>query len=329
MQTLKFISKCILASVPAIILIAFTLLSPFCYMDEEFPAWRFKKQAAAGHEYDGADFDTVILGDSGAMSSLIPEGLGSSCINLAAGGATSIEMYYFFSEYLDNHAAPKNVVIMFAPFHYWHIDNYKTRTVYFKAIPLTHVFGLYAEAQACNAGSVLYDGYIKDEISARLGLPNKYLPAINAAGFVGRLDENTSAYSNLVRSFGWGTFGSLEGCYDESYETSYDDMVIDGDAKLITLYMQKLLRLCDEKGIKVILLQPAVNPKTFEGISEHYYGSYRNYIKQLGSICENIDFETGLRVYDGKYFADTSHLNPEGAAKFTEEIRDEYMQYLH
>jgi hypothetical protein len=97
-------------------------------------------------------------------------------------------------------------------------------------------------------------------------------------------------------------------------------MVVDGDAKLVTLYMQRLLKLCEERGIHVRLIQPAVNTETFEALNEHYYASYRNYIKQMSSISSDIEYETELRVYDGKYFSDASHLNAAGADKFTKDI---------
>ncbi len=320
MRVTKFVIKCILAALPAIALIAFTLLCPLCYMDEEYPAWKYSRLAAEGRECEGKSFDTVVLGDSGAMSSVMPELAKESCINLAVGGATSIEMYYCFEEYLRNHEAPKTAVIMFAPFHYWHIDNYETRTLYFKAIPLTKLPELYSDAKSCQADSVWKKGLVADELSARCGLPNKYLPAINAARFTGRYNDNKAVYGDLQTSFGYGSFGKLDGCYDESYETSYEDMEIDGDAKLVTLYMQRLLRLCNEYKIHVRLLQPAVNTATFEGLNEHYYGAYRNYIKEMSRVCDDIEYETELRVYDGKYFADTSHLTREGAIKFTEEL---------
>lgn len=320
MKTFKFILKCILAALPAIALIAFTLLYPLCYMDEEYSSWALKGSVADAHAYDGERFDTLILGDSGAMSSIMPELMDGSCMNMATGGATAIEMYYYLDRYLANHEAPKNAVIMFAPFHYWHIDNYKTRTLYFKAIPVSKLPELYRNAKACGAQSVWYDGVITDEISARLGLPNKYLPAINAARFTGRYDANAAAYGELVASHGWGKFGDLDECHDESYETSYEDMTIDGDAKLVTLYFQKLLRLCNDHHIHVRLLQPAVNTETFDKLNEHYYASYRNYIKQAVTVCDDIEYEDELRVYDGKFFSDPSHLNPMGAVKFTREI---------
>ncbi|MCR5672551.1 MAG: hypothetical protein K6F87_02415 [Lachnospiraceae bacterium] len=324
MQTCRLIRNCILAAIPAIALIAFTLLCPSCYMDEEYEAWAHARRTAEGKEYKGQDFDTVILGDSGAMSSIMPQNLNGSCVNLAVGGATSIEMYYFLEEYLKNHDAPERVIIMFAPFHYWHIDNYKTRTVYFKAIPLDKICGLYDNARRCEASSVLYDGVEADEISARCGLPNKYLPAINASKFIGRYADNKKTYADLTASFGYGGFGELDECHDMSYETSYDDMVIDGDAKLITLYMQKLLKMCEDNGIHVRLLQPAVNTETFEGLNEHYYAAYKNHIKRISTVIDDIECETQLRVYDGKYFSDASHLNPKGAKRFTEEIKEKY-----
>ncbi len=319
-RNLTVVFKCILACIPAAALIAFTLCCPLCYMDEEYPAWRFSHNVISGQEYDGESFDTVILGDSGAMGSIIPTEFDGSCVNLAVGGATSIEMYYFLEEYLENHDAPKTAVIMFAPFHYWHIDNYETRTLYFKAIPVSELVQLYKDAKSCDAQSVCAKGFITDEISARFGLPNKYLPAITAARFTGRYDDNVTAYEKLQVSFGYGQFGDLPECHDRSYETSYEDMVVDGDAKLVTLYMQRLLKLCEERGIHVRLIQPAVNTETFEALNEHYYASYRNYIKQMSSISSDIEYETELRVYDGKYFSDASHLNAAGADKFTKDI---------
>ena len=320
MKLPKFIGKCILAAIPAIALIAFTLLCPLCYMDEEYPAWRHAKMTAAGKLYDDTDFDTVILGDSGAMSSIKPELVGDGCINLALGGATSIEMYYLLSDYLKHHDSPDTVVIMFAPFHYWHIDNYEKRTVYFRAIAAGDLLGLYDNAKAVGASSVLYDGFETSEISARLGLPNKYLPAIEAARFIGRYGGNVRSFEDITNTRGYGSFGHESEWYDPSYETSYEDMVIDGDAKLVAMYLQKLLRLCEENGIHVRLIQPAVNTQTFEGLNEHYYGAYRNFIKQAASVCSDIEYEDSLRVYDGQFFADPSHLNGKGAEKFTKEV---------
>lgn len=319
MKNIKFFTKCILATLPAIALILYTLLYPVCYMDEEYPAWDFTKHVSKGKMYDGRSFDVVVLGDSGAMSSIMPGYAGESCVNLAVGGATSIEMYYFFDEYLKNHEAPKTAVIMFAPFHYWHIDNFATRTRYFKAIPAAKLCELYQNARACDAASVADDGYAIKELSARLGLPNVYLPALTAARFTGRYDKNAELSGELMQTFGYGRFGDQDECYDESYETSYEDMEDTGDARLVTFYMRKLLTLCIDHNIKVRVIQPAVNEATYEGMSEKYIASYKKHMEEFAKEFPGIECESEVRVYDGKYFSDTSHLNPSGAVIFTQE----------
>lgn len=326
MKALNFFAKCILAALPVVALCAFTILCPMCFMDREYPGWRHALKTSEGRLYDGKSFDTVILGDSGAKSSLVPEYIDGSCVNLALGGATPIEMYYVLSRYLEAHDAPKTAVVMFAPFHYWHIDNYETRTVYFRAIPAGDLFELYKNAYECRADSVVRNDFVADELEARLGLPSKYLPAIYAARFTGRYSENVKSFEETVDSYGYFGFGSGKECYDPSYETSYDDMVINGDAKLLTLYMQKLLNLCKDNGIHVILLQSAVNTATYENINEHYLASYRNHIKQLNMAFPDIECESELRVYGGQFFSDTSHLNATGAKKFTEEINERYFR---
>ena len=63
-----------------------------------------------------------------------------------------------------------------------------------------------------------------------------------------------------------------------------------------------------------------MNTETFEDLNEHYLASYKTYIKQISTVCPGMEYETDLRVYDGQYFSDPSHLNPEGALKFTSEI---------
>ncbi|MCR5301953.1 MAG: hypothetical protein K6E49_05895 [Lachnospiraceae bacterium] len=320
MKILKFCLKCILAALPAIALIAFTLLCPMCYMDEEYPSWRLEGEIADGKVFAGEDFDTVILGDSGAMSALIPEMFDGNCVNLALGGATSLEMYYYLDRYLSCHEAPETVIIMFAPFHYWNVDNYATRTVYFKAIPFNRIKEVYTNAFSCDSPSVWNDGPVNSELRPRCGLPSVYLPALKAARFTGRYDDNKRAYEELIRTKGWGSFGTAESCYDESYETSYKDLKVTGDTRILALYLQKIMRLCDEHDIHIRLIQPAVNNATFDNLNEHYYASYRNFIKEAATVSDDIEYETELRVYDGKYFSDSSHLNRKGAEKFTKEI---------
>lgn len=315
-----------MATLPIIVLCTYTIVCPLCYMDEEYPSWRYTKLVVAGKQALPVECDTVILGDSGAMSALIPTELSDTCVNLAVGGATSIEMYYFFKEYISQHDTPRNVVIMFAPFHYFNIDNYETRTMYFKSLSARNAIELYRNAQMCKADKVYYEKVIWDDLSCRLGLPTKYLPAINAAKFVGRYADNIRSYNALCDSRGQGFFGTSDGCDDASYECSYTGMVKEGEYLLIKMYLYKLLELCEKENINVILLQPALNETTYLSINENYVKEYTEYIEEIQEAFDNITCETALRCYDNVYFGDVSHLNAVGANKFSEEIRKTYSE---
>lgn len=316
-----FSAKCILAASPIIAIILYTALCPFSYMDNEFPAWKYKKELQSGQvRYENTD--TLILGDSGAMSALIPEKVCDDAVNLAAGGATSIEMYYFLKNYLNNNEAPENIVIMFSPFHYSAIDNFDTRTVYFRALSVKDAIELYREAGKLCAESVYRKGAVGDELAARLYLPTKYLPALYNARFITRYDENRTLYERIADSRGHGYFGTAESCSDLNYEAKYTQMPESGDAALLAMYMDKLLDECERTGGRVILLQPAMNEESFDALDDNYVTEYTSYIEALGDRHPAVEVETHIRRYQDDCFGDAMHLNEKGAARFSEEISE-------
>lgn len=331
MKTFKFIGKCILAALPVIALVIFTAVCPMGYMDEEYPAWRYTMDVA---DNAGCDCDVLVLGDSRAMADLIPEVLtDKSCENLAVGGATTIEMYYFLERYLANNKAPETAVVMFAPFHYSYIDNFKTRTTYFNSLTVAQqievvvMAGAEPSGAACRSleqSSIRFDDYVPYMISARLRLPDVYLPAMTNARFIRRKSQNEAAYANLVNMHGQGYFGTLDGCADLAYEASYTEMAQDADAVLIRTYAVKLLDLLAENNISVILAQPPMNEATYDNLDESYVNQYKEYINELCKPYDNVIFEDELIRYENEYFGDSSHLNEKGAMKFSKEFAKKY-----
>lgn len=356
-KSINFLIKIILAMLPAIALIAFTTLMPMCYMDEEYPAWRFTmdvvygiieadgsigdlriggvkdsvagaQDVSAGTSRDEKDPSILILGDSRAMADLLPEKFEKSCVNLAVGGATPVEMYYFYESYLKNNKTPECVVVMFAPFHYSYMDNFKTRTLYFNALSIGQQAEIYANARELGADAVLFDDFVAYSASCRLRLPDVYLPAMYNAHFVGRKSINDAAYENLVKSNGQGYFGTDDGNSDPAYEASYTQMADDGNGRLLKLYMEKLMSLLDESGVSVILAQPPVNTTTYEMLDAGYVAEYRGYIESLCSKYDNVNYSAEMIEYDCEYFGDSSHLNKKGAEKFSEEFCTKYKEFF-
>lgn len=321
-KTVKFIGKCALCLIPAVALIMYTLLCPMWYMDEEYPAWKYTGEVVSG-KIGESYYDTVILGDSVGMSSIIPDEISEgNAVNLSVGGGTGIEMYFFMRQYLQNHEAPKNVVILFGPYHYWRIDTYKMRTVYFRALSAKEARGLYEMAENLGSYSVCFDDFMMYELSCRCGLPTIYMPAITASDCTSRYQANTKRYEELAANNGYGSFGRAERCDEPSYETSYASLDFDGDSGLVLYYLKELISLCKKNGCDVKLIQPAQNEATFEALNENYVSDYYKVLYEIAADNPDIYIEKELRCYKNEFFGDVSHLNERGAQKFSAEIRE-------
>ncbi len=324
--TCRFFLKCILALLPLAAVVSYTLLCPFGYMDEEYPSWRYTKMVQEGREKSVPDgTDTLILGDSRAMADIMPTLMGDGYVNLGIGGATSVEMYYTLKHYIENNGAPENVYIMFAPFHYSYMDNYRTRTMYFKHLSFTEAMDVYT--QGVRVGAAAFEDLDRsDIISMYAGLPDSYLPALINSRFVTRSLSNRSLYASLVRERGYGPYGEEDGSSDLNYESNYTKMERDGEHTLITVYFEKLLKLCTDNGIKTILLQAPMNTASYERLDPSYVREYTRYMQQIGNDNPDVVFEYEIPCYGNEYFGDSSHLNRKGARKYTEEIIDKYVK---
>ncbi len=312
---IKFLTKCILLAMPAVILVLYTALFPFAYMDEEYPAWAYSK--AMSKESLGSDI-TLVLGDSRAMADLIPEKMAEPALNLAVGGATTIEMYYTLSEYLKHNAAPERIVIMFAPFHYSYMDNFWQRDAYFNYLSVADMTDLLSNASKTGSETILCDGVISELLGYRLRLPNKYLPALINSHFFGRYSINFDKFTYYQSSKGYGLYGDLDYCDDLNYEVTYEKMHTTADAELIQLYMEKLLSLCVSLNSEVIVLQTPMNEASYNSLQESYVKDYTEYFSNLADSYKGIHFETEIPCYDNSFFGDSSHLNTAGALKYTD-----------
>lgn len=328
MKNFKFIFKCILFILPVILIMLFTALFPFCYMDSEYPAWEYTKDvtkdAAAFLDGENKVYATLILGDSRAMADLIPSKMNEKTLNLAVGGATSIEMYYTLDTYIKNNGTPAEVIIMFAPFHYSVIDNFTTRTAYFNYLTISDLNDLYSYAKACNSETLLKKGYKNDLLSYRLRFPDKYIPALINSGFIGRYNGNINTYNEIRKNFGYSEFGKEDGCSDLNYETNYEEMHKTGDALLLDIYMHRLLNLCNDNKIKTYLLIPPMNESSFNALKPSYADEYHMYMDALSKRHPDVKIETEIPCYPDRLFGDSSHLNKKGAEIFTREIMEKY-----
>lgn len=330
MKILKFLLKCILALLPILAVVIYTALVPYGYMDIEYPAWEYTKNIAndASKNYtyaDGVLPNTLILGDSRAMADFVPSEFNHATINMAVGGATSIEMYYTLKNYIKNNGNPENVIIMIAPFHYTIIDNFWTRTAYFNYLSVNDISELYSYAKACGSETLLVKGYKNDLLSYRFRFPDKYLPALINSKLIRRYNDNKLEYAKVSSSFGYGEFGTEDGCSALNYETGYEEMHTTGDAVLLDVYLNKLLTLCEDNGINTLLTIPPMNESSYVELNPSYKDEFHNYMEGLKATHKEITVETEIPAYDDIYFGDASHLNHTGAINFTHDFLDSHM----
>ena len=319
-QKVVFFAKCILAALPFLVVILFTVFAPLCYMDEEYPARAYTHRVISSD----ADYDTLILGDSRAMAALLPERMGDSCVNLAVGGATPIENYYYLKDYLQGHPAPERCMIVFAPFHYAVMDNFWTRTVYFNDLNVPETFEVVKNGYACGSETIR-EGKFTTLLSNRLRLPHVYLPALINARFTGRLSSNRARLADLERTRGFASFFE-EGNGRESpnYEANYEALPETGDAELIRLYLKKTVELCLENNVEVLVLQTPMNAVSHDMLQERFVKDYTLLMRSLGELYPQISVEQEIPRYENELFSDSSHLNEQGAVIFTDEIRKRY-----
>ena len=331
----NFIVKCILAAIPFILAVGYIWLFPMGYMDEEFPSWNYTKQVQEGRETSASGdsaVDSLILGDSRAMADLIPQMMGDNYVNLGMGGATSIEMYYTLKHYIASNGVPKQVMIMFAPFHYSYMDNYKTRTVYFHHLTFAEAMEVQLKETELSSADRSTDAFDEldraDLLSAYLRSPSVYLPAlINSRGF-GRYKTNMALYEEQKSARGHALYGTADGCDDLNYEASYEHMKRDTDHLLITYYFDLLLGLCEDNGIETCLLQAPMNRASYEALHEEYKQEYLGYVSVMAAGHGEVYFETDIPCYENVYFGDSSHLNERGAQVYTEEVIDKFIKQV-
>ena len=111
----KLISKILAIILPVVLVMQiFCAAFPMSYMDVEYAMYKQQK------DYISKNHDTnrvLILGDSRAKASFMPDVLGEDVYNISLGGISPVESYYMLKEYLENHDAPEYLILAYAPMH--------------------------------------------------------------------------------------------------------------------------------------------------------------------------------------------------------------------
>ena len=291
---------------------------PYTYMDGEFPFWMQQKDYV---HTKGEKPEVIFLGDSRMKAGIIPAELCGNAYNLAVGGGTTVEMYYSLGDYLKFHPKPKMVVMGFGGFHYQWEDCFEGRTLYFHFLPLKNQLeAQFVGYRKCGWDFSTFKAKILDTLKYSLLFPQKYSAACINSKFK-REKYNRALFENNAAAKGHMYFGMNEkddGLNQEAYAQTF------AVNPRIERYLRRIIALCKENEIPLVIEQLPMNTPSWEKINESgYYAQFRSYLDSLASEA-GIPVELAIPCYEPECFGDASHLNTRGAERFSAEIKAKY-----
>ena len=307
-----------------IILPVYCWAFPMYYMDDEYAMYKQQRDYCNTPVADGEqDNDVVIFGDSRAKAGFVPELLPGNTYNLALGGATPIEGYYSLKEYLENHEKPKTVILAYAPMHYMDVDTLWTRTVYFHNIEHEDFFEILDTAKEYEkTEKILIDNYMVEYFMYKFYMPNKYATALKNAGFVFRHKKTVEKYEDMIAKKGHTFYGTEEYSSGVNWEAHEMDFVV---SDVIDVYLRKMIELCQEQGIKVIIEQLPMNETSYGILQPDFKTHYKEYMMGLAEAYPEVSVAIKPYCYNNEYFGDADHLNEKGCRVFSQYIATEVL----
>jgi hypothetical protein len=323
MQSRKLDPRAFLAIFMATLLLSlaaiwlYILKMPMRYLETGYVSWTAKIDLTQACDMG----DLVVIGDSQAEAAINPLGLSVKTTNLAVGGATPIEMYYWAERVLRCPQAPRHVVLTMARGQVGIISNF----LFENGARYGYIgFGPLQEIQSESAR--LHDDSLR-KLRTRDGLsgtarnafyamqaPPLYFNSLISARFNGRFQTNTQVYEKLMRNRGHNDYpGQVQGGRDVAHEAEHFNVLPIQD-----YYLRRLIERLAGVGTQVHFL---VMPRRGAGDEQHAAqqdARFNEYLAGLQRQYPRFDVVNGVpAVWPDALFADAVHLNPTGTERYT------------
>lgn len=319
----KFCAKVAIFLIPFAVLqiaciVAFTYF-PVRFFDGEYAMYQQNKDYTQNnHEYNRV----VILGDSTAKCGYKPKLLAEDVYNISFGGASPVESYFYFREYLEAHDAPEYAFISYVPPHFMYSDTLWTRSVYFHRISDTDLNELLRDAERFNDSEIIGDGpVLLERLKYKTYFFSAYgKPLLESFGS-GCYQYNITSYKNSQSDRGYHQFGTADRCDDFS---TLEDLDSFSPNQTQDYYFEKLLELCTKNEIKVIVETLPLNDATFKACSPLYLQQYAEYMSDIQEKYPEITVNIERMHWSSEYYGDANHLNTRGTQKFADYLLEKY-----
>lgn len=320
----KLTIKCITVMLPAVGL-SIILRAGYMYYiipEEACLFWNKKMTSSTNDEY----IESIVIGDSSGNAAFMPEATSGSMVNLSILGTSPVEGYYTLKEYLENNKAPKNCFVCYNDVHFHMMG------VYWDEIVANHRFNIKDNLEIIkNAQSEITSdncySAISDYVAYELYFPSKYMSSINAAindyrNGINRYENNGLALERIALHS--GRFAYIGNQVFETVQTrEYTDM---GGTEVYVEYMNKIVELCAENDIYVYLVKPPMPDNSV--MTDQYIKDVESFYGRFANNFDNVSFVWDEKIYEARYFADETHLNNDGAYRFSSYIGEKYSDIL-
>ena len=331
-QKIMFAVKLLLGALPLVGFYCYARFLADMYMDGEWATYKQVKAYVNGTEHHN---DFLIMGDSVAQLNLNASTLSSSdcsVFNIALRGSTPIENYYTLKTYLDHDNTVGTILLVFTPSHYYSADYITARTEYFHVLSMRDMFDIYRNALSYKDTKGIWNFLVSTDppilklIQTAAFYPPKYLPAMNNAHFVRRHDINTKSAAMLEENNGSYIVTHDRANAMESYANQKSFL----PHPMMTLYMRRLLELCREHNIRVVIEQSPRPEIAKKNTLQSFESDYLSYLRSFVSDFVEPPSQTALMYYDNNYFYDGAHMNKSGTVAYTQYIKQTYIApYIH
>ena len=315
----KLLLKCILALVPLWIICIFIAKSPLSYLSSDSVGAYWNKEFTKTKQ--DKYYDAVILGDSMAATSFMPELLSDSTINLALSGSSPIEGYYTLKDYLANNEAPTDVFVSYMDYHLAHNDFTFTtcnQVHKFGIGEYTEIYKTIKDTGVTEFENVPMDEYWDKAIASSFYMPSEYIASIiNSINEGGRLSVNQDSYNQIdIRS---GRSCIMTNNISETSGIKYDNYSI---SPLQGTYYKKLVQLCEDNGIALHIIKLPLDMNTL--FTDEYVAQVNGYYMNLLNDAKLAEFKWYPADYAVEWFWDDYHMNQHGSYRFSMQLKADY-----
>lgn len=315
----KLIIKCILALIPLWVICLFIAKSPLSYLSPDSVSAYWNKEFTQTKQ--DKNYDVVILGDSMAATSFMPELLSDSTINLALSGSSPVEGYYTLKDYLENNDAPSDVFISYMDYHLQHDDFTLSTCNQVHKFSIGDYYEIYRTIRNTGANGfedINMDEYWDKAIASGFYLPSEYIASIiNTINEGGRLEANKQAFDDVTVHAGRAC--KMTNDISSSSGIRYDDFTV---SVLQGTYYKKLVGLCEDNQIKLHIIKLPLDVNTL--FTEEYTAKVNGYYMNLLGDAKYAEFRWYPADYAVEWFWDDYHMNQHGSYRFSMQLKQDY-----